>query len=337
MKPGLRSPRFTQLVFAAGLTVWIANGLIQLLSGYPLGHDESQYALGARDMLAGVEQRWFYASAGMNALAVPGVLAGGSEYALRVIPFVFGIGFVLATWQLARRTFGDATAAWVVAVLAGSRSYIRYNVELLSDMPAAACLIAATVILASELGREHGPRWRLVFAAPLLSAAFYIRYGSCIPISILVVLAGALGWRTIARRPAPVIVAGLVFAALFVPHAVMSSRLTGSVFGVLLDMKSVPAHHVARYWMFDALVIYVTSNPFTYYGLLLPPIMLAGLAGLRRDRRIALFWLTAVADIVAFGAFTEPQVRYIFFGTVLLVILGTDVIRRVIVPRAPRS
>jgi hypothetical protein len=325
-------PRVTRWVFAAGLTVWVANALIRLFSAYPLGHDEAQYALAARDMFAGAEPRWFYVSRGMNAIAGPGVLAGGSECALRFVPFVFGIGFVLATWQLARRTVGEATAAWTVAVLAGSRSYIGNSVELLSDMPAAACLIAATAMIAGELSREDGPRWRVVLVAPLLSAALYIRYGSCVPIAILAVLAGVLGWRTIGRRPAPVVVTGLVFVALFVPHAVMAIRTTGSPFGVLLDSKSVPLHRS----MLDGLVTYVTSNPIVFYGILSPPVMLAGLFAVRRERRIGLLWLAAIADIVALGMITHAQVRYIFFGTALLVILGTDVIRRMIAAQAPR-
>jgi hypothetical protein len=328
----LSSSRTHRLIFIAGLTVWVVTSLIQLLSGYLLNHDEAQYAIAAKDMFAGAEPRWFYVSYGMNAIAGPGILAGGSECALRFVPFVLGIGFVLAAWQLARCTFGDATAAWVVAVLAGSRSYVRNSVELLTDMPAATCLIAATAILVGELGREHGPRWRIMVAAPLLSAALYVRYGSSVPIGILTVVAVTLGWRTIARRPAPVIATAMLFVVLFVPHAVMSIHLMGSPFGILLASQGVPPHRSIT----DGLVTYLTTNPLVLYGVLPPPVMIAGLFGLRRDRRVAFLWLVAIADIVALGMLTLAQVRYIFFGTVLLVILGTDVIRRVIVAQAPR-
>jgi hypothetical protein len=328
----LSSSRGIRLVFLAGLAVWVANELIYLLSGFVLGHDEAEYAISAADMLAGAEPRWYHVSQGMNVVAAPGVLAGGSEIALRCLPFVFSIGFVLAVWQLARRTVGDSTAAWVVAVLAGSRSYVLNGIQLLSDVPAATCLIAATTVITGELGRESGARWRIVVAAPLLSAALYLRYGSCVPIAVIAALAVVFGWRTIACRPAPVIATAVLFMVLFVPHAMMSIRMLGSPFAVLLGNSSVPPRHS----MFGGLVAYVTSHPIVFYGILPPPILLAGLFGLRRDRRIAFLWVAAVADIVAIGMITEAHVRYIFFGTALLMILGTDLIRRAIAAQVPR-
>jgi hypothetical protein len=65
-------------------------------------------------------------------------------------------------------------------------------------------------------------------------------------------------------------------------------------------------------------------------------ILVAGLLGLRRDRRVALLWLAAIADIVVLGVITDAQSRYIFVGTALLVILGTETIRRAIAAQTPR-
>src|SRR5262245_49781322 len=110
-------------LFAAGLGAWIVNAAILWLSGAPLGHDEAQYALAAKDALAGESPRWFYLSKGMTLVAAPGVAAGGSEIALRTMPFLFGIGFVLALAQVARAAFGPAgnagaeIAAWTVGVV----------------------------------------------------------------------------------------------------------------------------------------------------------------------------------------------------------------------------
>jgi len=164
----ITASKAARVMFACGLAGWIANALILLVSRYPLGHDEAQYALAARDWLAGDELRWFYASYGMNPLAAPGVLAGGGELALRLVPFVFGIGFVLACGWVARRAFGETTAAWTVLVIACSRSYTRLSVELLSDVPAATCLLAATAVIVGELDRPEGARWRLVLAATVV-------------------------------------------------------------------------------------------------------------------------------------------------------------------------
>src|SRR5688572_28308984 len=105
-----------------------------------MGHDESQYAIAARDALAGDAPRWFYLSRGMTVVAAPGLWLGASELALRFVPLLLGVGFVLATWTLARRVVGATAAAWALVVLAGTRCVVRWSTELLSDVPAAACL-----------------------------------------------------------------------------------------------------------------------------------------------------------------------------------------------------
>src|SRR5262245_33123513 len=107
--PGSR--RTTAIVLAAGLAAWLAGAAIVWLSEPLLGHDEAQYAIAARELLAGAPARWEYLSIGMNAIAIPGLLAGGGELALRALPVALGLAFVLAAARLARGMFGGATAA----------------------------------------------------------------------------------------------------------------------------------------------------------------------------------------------------------------------------------
>jgi len=325
----------TALLLLAGLAAWTVNLAIFWLSGPPLGHDEAQYTIAARDLLNGEEQRWFYLSTGTSLLAIPGLLAGGSEVALRTPTFVLGIGFGLVVVTLAWRYFGAATAAWVAAILGGMRGFTKVGPQLLSDLPAATCLLAGTLVIVSEVTREDGPRWRAVLAAPLLAAALYLRYASCVPIAILGAAALGFGLRSIARRPAPIVATAALFLALLVPHAVAATRATGWPLGVLLASKDVPQHT----WIAEGLVDYVAVNPVRTYGLLAPLVLIAGLlAGLRlRDRRAKVLWTVAVLDIVAIGLVTHAQTRYISYGLALLVVLGTDVLRRWIAARSPRA
>ncbi len=299
--------RRTALLLAAGLVAWTASTAIVWLGGPPLGHDEAQYTLAAADLVGGEEPRWFYVSPGTSLLAVPGVVAGGGEVALRLPVFLLGIGFVLAAAAVAWRCFGAATAAWVVAVLAGMRSFTRLGAELLSDLPATALLLAGTAVIAAEATREDGPRWRTLLAAPLLAGALYLRYASCVPIAILGAAALASGARPILRRPAPVAATAALFLALLVPHARTAIEVTGSPLGILLDSKDVPH----RAWIAEGLADYVTVNPFVAYGVLAPPVLIAGLLAIRRfrDRRTALLWTVAVLDIVAIGLISHAQVR----------------------------
>lgn len=336
----LPAATLTRLVLAVGLAAWIANVVAIWLSAAPLGHDESQYAISAKDLLAGDPERWLYVSRGMTFIALPGTLAGGGELALRFIPLLLSIAFVLSAWLVARRAFGDATAAWTVVALAVARSYTKFSTDLLSDMPAATCLLAATAVILGELrpGRagpgatsepDDRPRWRAVLVAPLLAAAFYLRYASCIPIALLGVAWLSFGWRGIVRRPAPIVATAALFLLLCVPHAWSAVELTGSPFGILFESRRI----VPNAYVGEGLVSYLTVNPFVRYGWLMPAILIAGIAAVlpasRSGHRRAVFlWLVAISSIVALALITEAQVRYIFFGVALLTMLGVDLIRR---------
>jgi hypothetical protein len=323
------------IVFAAGLAGWLAIAVMTWLSAQPLGHDEAQYAIAAQDVLDGTPARWGYLSVGMNALALPGVLAGGGEIALRLAPLVAGVLTVLAAAWVARRALGDAAAAWTVAVLAGSYAVARRAAELLSDLPAAGCLLAGTAIVVTELTREGAPRGRLVAAAPCFAAAFYLRYGSVLAIAAIGGAGLVVGWRAVRRRPGIAAGAIALFALLLVPHFLEARAATGSALGIL----RMSSDTLGDAYVGQALVTYVTSNPFLYYGAATAPVMLAGLAAIRRhrDRRVRLLWLIAVTDIVVVGLTPVAQSRYIFLGIVLLVMLGADELHRLVRAREPAA
>jgi hypothetical protein len=139
------------------------------------------------------------------------------------------------------------------------------------------------------------------------------------------VVALVVGWRAVRRRPW--LVAGTIalFAVLLVPFLWLSLAVTGSPLGILRNSSIVLGEDA---YAGKSLVTYATANPFTYYGIATTPALIAGLIAIRRDRRVLMLWLIAVADIVLIGLTPIPQVRYIFFGLALLVILGVDAIDR---------
>lgn len=318
--------RTARIVLAAGVAGWIANAVIQWGMSPILGHDEAQYAIAAQDLLDGEKVRWSYLSVGMSFVAMPGVLAGGGEGALRLLPVLAGIGFVLVVARLAREVLGGGAAAWAVAVLVGSRSFVKPAADLLSDLPAAALLIGGTAIVVGELTRDV-PRRRLLLAAPCFAGAFYLRYGSLLPIGATGAIALVVGWRAVRRRPWLVVGTIALLAVLLVPFVGLSVAVTGEPLGILRDSSLVLGDEG---YMGKSLVTYVTANPFWYYGIATTPALVAGLVAIRRarDRRILMLWLIAVGDIIVIGLTPIPQVRYIFFGLALLVILGVDEIDR---------
>jgi hypothetical protein len=317
-----------RLLFVVALAVWLACALIALVCSPPLGHDEAQYAVQAR----GIAVPWLYLSSGTIWIARVGVALGGADWALRILPVLLGAGVVIATWFVGRTAFSERVGAWSAAVIAGAHPFILRNAELLSDLPAAACILTGIAILVREL--EGEVRWRIVIVAPAFAGAFYIRYGSVPVIAIIGATALGLWWRPILKRPAPIVATVILFAALLVPHGIDSLQSTGSVLGVLQIGADAPGHY-------HGLVTYLTSNPFMFYGFLVAPLMLVGLAGVVRPparwRPTVFLGVIAVGQILFLGYQAGAQSRYVYVASVLLVVLGIDALVRVTGARTSRA
>jgi len=316
-------PAERRLLYAA-LAAWAVIAVVSLIVAPPLGHDESAFALMAR----GGAPAWLYRSTGVITIAKIGVALGGSDFAMRIASAVLGLGLVVAVWAVGRAAFDDRVGAWAAAVVVGGHWMALRSVELIGDIPATACVLAGVAILARELRRDRGPSWWLVAAGPAFAAAFYFRYGSIPVIGIAGVTAAVLWWRSIVARPLPVIAAAAVFAVLLVPHVLHSLDETGSPLGILDVSRKMPR----REYVGEGLVTYVTSNPFYFYGGLVAPVMVAGLAGLVRlpaSWRPSIFLgVVALGQLITIGIESHGQPRYVFVATALLVVLGVDAIAR---------
>jgi len=318
-------------VFGAGLVAWTIATLVAWLSRVPLGHDESQYAIAAADLIAGGPQRWLYVSQGTALLGIPGTLAGGSELAIRFVPALLSFAFVLGAAKLARDVTTPTTAAWIVGVLAASLGIVRRSTVLLSDMPAAAALLIGTALLVTEVTREDGPRWRVVHVAPVFAAAFYIRYGSALPIAIVGIVCAIGGWRGVAKHPARIAATLALFVLLLVPHMIVAQSTTGSPLGLLALSTTTITERTTG----SGLVGYLTANPLRWYGLVTTPLLLLGTFSIAqlRERRLVMIWVIAIATVIALGITALAQARYLYFSLVLLAMLGIEVVRRVATKR----
>jgi len=249
------------------VVAWFAVGVLALASGPPLGHDEAAYAVAAR----GDAPTWNYRSSGMIAIARAGLALGGSNLALRGLALVLGAGVIVAAFVLGKAVYDRRTGAWAAVVLATAHPMAARSAELIGDLPATACLLGGVAVVLGELELER-PRWRIVWAAPLLAAAFYIRYGSAPVIGMIAVLAIVLYARRLACLP--VLATVVVATLLVVPHVVHSIAITGSPLGILTVSASMPH----REYVGEGLVTYLTSNPLWFYGAIVAPVMIAGLA-----------------------------------------------------------
>jgi len=317
------SPR--RLVLAA-LLAWSISATAGLLCRSPLATDEAAYALIAR----GDGASWLYRSRGVVVMARAGLALGDSELALRLLPTLVSLLFVLAVAAVGRRAFGARVGAIAAAVIAGAHPFLLRSFELLGDLPAAACLLGAIAIVIGELGGEAPPSYRLVGAAPLCAAAFYLRYGSVPVIALVGIAALACWWRQIRARPGPAIAAACVLAALLAPFAIASVHATGSPIGILMLSAGVSG----RTWFARGLLIYLVGDPLRQYGVLPPLAMLAAMWSLRRPsprRRVAAFVaVVGLGQIVVLGLVSHANARFVFAGVALLVVLGVDLLDRVV-------
>jgi hypothetical protein len=323
----------TRRLVAAAIAAWLVVATIGLVIGPPLGHDEAAFAIVARgDQPGGA---WLYRSDGVVALARIGVALGAADWQLRLASTALGAAIVIAAFAVGRAAFTARTGAWAAALVAGAHPMALRSAHLLSDLPAAAALLGGIALLVGELERAagcaSGPRWRIAAAAPLLAAAFYLRYGSAPVIAVAVAAAGLVWWRTIAARPLPALAALALLAALLIPHLMRSAQATGTPLGILTISAGMPR----RAYVGEGLVTYLTSNPLEFYGALIAPVMLAGVLGLIRTRRRAPWFLAIVAfgQLVALGLNNHGQPRYVFVAAVLLTVIGVDTLARIGRPR----
>jgi len=309
----------------AAVIAWLVVAVLGVVLGPPLGHDEAAFAVSAR----GGGPPWVYRSAGVTEIARIGVLLGGEAWQLRIASALLGALIVVGAYAVGAATVSARTGAWAAAVIAGAHPMALRSSELIGDLPATGCILLGIAVLAGELSREDGPRWRFVLAAPAFAAAFYLRYASAPVIAIAGVAAAALWWRAILRRPLPVIVAALALAVLLLPHVLQSLAATGKLFGILQVSSKMPRRAYAG----EGLVTYLApGNPFRYYGALVAPLLVAGLAGLARPparwRPSIFLGIVAVGQVLAIGVQSHAQPRYIFVAITLLVVLGVDAVSR---------
>lgn len=320
---------FERRLLAAALVAWGIVAALNLVLGPPLGHDEAAFAVVAR----GDGPIWLYRSRGVVALARLGLALGGADWQLRLVSAIAGLGVVLAVHAVGRAVFDARAGAWAAAVIATAHPMLLRNAQLLGDLPATAAMLAGIAVLVTELDRPDGPRWRIVLVAPAFAAAFYARYGSAPVIALTGLAAAALWWRSIRARPLPVLAAAALFALALIPHALHSLRWTRELLGVLRSSAGQPR----RAFIGEGLVTYLTSNPLAYYGVLVAPVMAAGLVGLARTFRRRGPWFlgcVAIGQLVALGLASHGQPRYVFLAVALLVVLGVQTLRALARPRA---
>lgn len=332
LSPALERAALAALLAAFGLVVGL--GIAQAA---PFSWDESVYALTSRHWVQGTPSTGWGAHR-PPVLSVLGIvpLAFGTDEALfRLIGLLFGLGAVAATWFLARGLAG----AWA-GLLAGATVAAAPSIQIdaglfLNDVPAAALLVLLVGLLWRIMERPGPVGWQLLWLAPLAAAAFYVRYGSILPLAAIAVGAMLVWPARLAAAWPKVVGAALLLVALLVPHAAFAVSQTGSPVGVFLLAQG----GASGAYLGAGLVQYAAWLPWDLVGTVAAFVAVVGLlgggyrlleAGVRRRwdagaRATTLLVVPAVLHVGVLGLFQLPQARYLFLPALLLIAAGSVV------------
>lgn len=313
-----RAARWVGALTAAYLAIVL---VVALVPERRLGHDEAVYAVGARGMVYGdpADGMPLHRSIGMKVLAAPGVLAGGSEVAIRVPFALLACAYLAVVWVIARR-FGTAAAALAVAVQASMSPWQWRAAEALSDIPSALALLGMLALCLGEK-RRWGPA---VAAGALGAAACYLRYASApavIAIAVAALIDEPRRWRWLA-------VVGAAGAVGLAPFLVWSASETGSIVGVLGEGERM----ARRAYPGEGLVFYLSTWPWKLAGPVGGAVaaigVVAGVASWRggdaaqRARRMLV--LAGLGQLLALGWRVHGETRFVFFAMTCFTIAGAS-------------
>jgi len=303
-------------VFAIGVGAAIAMGA-------PLEFDEAVYAVQARDWAGGTPATVVaeYRPPGLPAIGALLIALGGNEPALRTVGLAFGVVAVIGVYALGRTVSGARTGILAAAAFAAAHTVQARSAQFLTDVPATACLVLCALAMVNAFERS---RWILLpaAAAPLAAAAYYLRYGSALPIALMA-LAALVIWRE-QLSPRHLLAAGAVLGVLLAPHLIESTIS----FGAPWKRASFAVQAAGRAYAGEGVVDYATWLPFALAGPIAGIVMLAGLvrAALPRLRpagRIPAFLVgTAITHIVVLGLIAHGEARFVFLPVALLCVVG---------------
>ena len=322
-----------------------------------LQHDESVYALMARHWQAGTPDTGASSHRAplLPVLGIPVLALGGGDLGLRIWGTVAGVGGIVAVWWLGRLLRGPVAGLIAAAVFALAPPVFRAGTAYLTDLPAAALLIAMTGLLWWQLALRPAPNRWLLAAAPLAWAAYELRYGSALVVVLLFVTTMVMFWpnvRAHARLCGWTI--GLL-VLLLVPHLVNSTLDLGTPWQRLVYTSEV----AGRDYLGQGLVQYVRWFPRRLAGMPAAALMATGLLGAAvvwvrarvwsrgrawmrspggyRSRGLAFLILPAVGHIVAVGIASHGESRFVFFAVALLCVAGAVIVADVLAWLADRS
>ncbi len=325
-----------ELLWGLVIVAVAALAFFWLVTGGPLGHDESTYALKARAWREGTPTTGYGVHRPVGMAGVAWVVLGfaDAEGGLRMLAAAVSVLTIVLVWRAGRALLSPGAALLAAALLVEAPSFLRRAAEFLNDIATTALVVLIIYLLWRHFEERATNRWEVVLVAPLAAAAFYLRYG-VVSTYLVVLLVGGVVWRKkIAASIGPLLITAAGLVLLIVPHVVYAIGTTGSPVGILTAATST----AGRAYFGEGLVTYVRWLPIELAGPLLGPVVavgaLATIAALvgrnkgesRRRRTILLLGGIGAGHLALTGLFVHAEQRYVFLSIALLGLVGAQAI-----------
>jgi 4-amino-4-deoxy-L-arabinose transferase-like glycosyltransferase len=328
-----------EIAVLVGILVAVAIAALWLIGqAIPLGWDESVYASKSRSMVTDTpSSTWaMYRAPGLPVVGLLGGAFGFTDANLRAVALLLNLGALAMAWAFARMLWGTLAAIVALLTIVGSPVVIAEIALFHTDLPSAGVLLALMLLVWHEFERRPEPSRLLLAAAPLAAAAFYVRYGSILPIGGIGIAAVLLWHRSMFRNRRLIGLTVVLAALLFAPHILEAISRTGSPLGIITGAgeqvdTSEPIATAARYlgWL-----------PAQLAHRLGFVVMIAGVAHaaivaidatLRREMGPAArryLWLFVPAGVTTAGLvlLSHPEQRYVIFPVLLAIIAGAGAV-----------
>jgi hypothetical protein len=221
----------------AGGLLFIAAvlGLSHVLTGRALSYDEAMYASKARSFVSDIPAAWWpiHRPPGLAVVGVLAAPAGFSDASMRLLTLVLGLVNLVVVWALARGVWGPAAGLIALAAAVAARVFVRELPRFHNDLVSTAALLLLMLLLWNQFERRPAPNRLLLAAGPIAATAFYLRYGSAVPIAVIGVLAVVLWGRQMLANARLVGATAGIAALLVLPHVVYATAETGSPAGIM--------------------------------------------------------------------------------------------------------
>ena len=317
----------------------VAIGAVWLIGqAIPLGWDESVYASKSRSLLTDIpSSTWaIYRAPGLPVVGLLGGAFGFTDANLRAVAVVLNLGALAMAWAFARVLWGPLAAIVALLTIVGSPVVIAEIALFHTDLPSAGLLLALMLLVWYEFERRPEPSRLLIAAAPLAALAFYVRYGSILPIGGIGIAAVVLWHRSMLRNKGLVGLTVALAALLFAPHILEAISRTGSPLGIITSAgeqvdTSEPIATAARYlgWLPSQLAHRLG------FVVMLAGVVHAAIVAFDAIRRRELgpvarryLWLFVPAGVTTVGLIVQSHAeqRYVLFPVLLAIIAGAGAV-----------